>query len=182
MYPVLRFVVLSVRYSSSTEFMDVLDLIDTRKFYKVFYVGCGSSSISINDRVFVLDAGDIIFQRPGDRLSFQLISETGNAYLCLIHTEYLWTHSGYLLDLFRHFPLYLFHRAVISLDSMQSEIVRACFEAMIIEQKSGNPDKKQVTVLQLQMILLQIQRAGRERTDLFYKSFSFYFPCLCFYS
>ena len=160
MYPVLTFAVLAVSYSPNTEFMDAIDVIDTRNFYKVFYVTSGSSAISINDRLFVLNAGDIIFQRPGDRLTFQ-ISETGNAYLCLIHTEYLSTESTYLLDLFRHFPLNMFHRAIIALDGEQSEIVRLSFESIIIEQQSSNPGKKQATVLHLQMIMLQIQRAIR---------------------
>jgi len=165
MYPVIMFVAVPVHYSTHAQFMDVIKLIDTRKFYKVFYVTSGSSTISINDRHLILDAGDIIFQRPGDRLSFQ-VCEKGNAYVCLVHTEYLSTDSIYLLDLFRHFPFYLVHGTVISLDSKQSETVSLSFESIIAEQKSRNPDKKQATVLHLQMILLQIQRAGQKRNSI----------------
>lgn len=161
MYPVVNFIVFPVRYSPLIDFMDDIDLIDTRKFYKIYYVTSGQSTTTINDRVFVQSAGDIIFNRPGDRLTFQ-ISETGNAYLCLVHTEYLSTDSAYLLDLFRHFPMYLFHRRIIALDSQQSEIVRLSFESIVIEQKSKNPDKKQAILLHLQMILLQIKRAARK--------------------
>ena len=162
MFPVVTFAVLPVRYSPHNEFMRGMNLIDTRKFYKLYFVSSGSSAICINNRLFVLDAGDIIFQSPGDRLSFQT-SENGNAYLCLVHTDYLSSDSIYLLDLFRHFPLFLVHGAVIALDSMQSEISRLAFESIIAEQESRNPDKKQATLLHLQMILLQIQRAGRKR-------------------
>jgi hypothetical protein len=160
MYPVVTFAVVPVRYSPLAEFMDITELVDTRKFYKIYYVTSGSSEITINDRLFMLGAGDIIFYRPGDRLTFQ-ISETGTAYLCLVHTEYLSTDSNYLLDLFRHFPLQLFHRAIIALDHQQSEITRLSFESIIMEQKSNNPDKKQATLLHLQLILLQIKRATR---------------------
>jgi AraC family transcriptional activator of pobA len=160
MYPVVPFAVLPVRYSLFTEFMGVMDLIDTRKFYKVYFVASGPSIISINDRLFVLEAGDIIFYRPGDQFTFE-IGKMGNAFLCLVHTEYLSGDSAYLLDLFRHFPLYPFHRAIIALDSKQAEIVRHSFESIIVEQKSKNADKKYATLLYLQMILLQIRRAGR---------------------
>ena len=133
-FPLMTFFVLPVRNSS------VIELMDTRGFYKVFYVTSGSSGISINERFVMLDAGDILFLYPGDRFSFQ-VSKKGKAYLCLIHTEYLSTDSPYLLDLFTHFAFGIFHRAVIALDSRQSGIVRLCFENMIDEQKSENPDK-----------------------------------------
>lgn len=96
-----------------------------------------------------------------DHLAFQA-SAIGNVYLCLVHTEYLLADSIYLLDLFRHFPLYLVHGVVITLNSKQSEIVRHSFESIFAEQESNNLDKKQATLLHLQMILLQIQRAIRK--------------------
>lgn len=154
-YPLTTFLVLPVRDSS------VIEITDARGFYKVFYVTSGSSGISINDRFIMLDAGDILFLYPGDRFLFQ-VGKNSKAYLCLIHTEYLSTDSTYLLDLFTHFAFGIFHRSVIALDSRQSDIVRLCFETMIDENESENPDKKQATVLNLQMILLQIQRAGRK--------------------
>lgn len=161
MTPVKTFIVALVQHARSNQFRNDPDTMDTRKFYKICYVHAGSIIISINGRHLVLCAGNIIFLRPGDQLSIEQLNNA-NAYLCLVQSVYLSSHSGYLADLFSHFPLRLFYRKTIKLNSKQSSIVKLSFDMMLLEQKGKNYDQKHATAIHLQMIMLQIQRAARE--------------------
>ena len=144
------------------EFSDAIESVDTIKYYKLVYASVGSISIQINWRHTVLSAGHIVLLRPGDHLSFQR-REMCCGYLCLVHPEYLSTDSEYILDLFEHFPLNSIRQSATTLDSKQSAVVDFSFRNIITEHKSNNVDKKQATILHLQMILLQIQRAAGRR-------------------
>jgi AraC family transcriptional activator of pobA len=54
-------------------------------------------------------------------------------------------------------------KAVIQLTEKQSATINGYFETMFREDRGGSDDKKQAIMLQLQMLLLESQRAGKNR-------------------
>lgn len=160
--------VLPIYHSSIIKCLVDQELIDTSKFYKLFYIISGTITVSLKDRRFIVSAGSIVVKQPGDHLKFYGTQEA-EGYFCLFNFDYLMKSSLYLMDVMLFFPFYV-SPMHINLSVTQSEIVRNCFDKIINEEREGLSDKKQATLLHLQMIMLQCRRASKSyaRNDLFY--------------
>ncbi|TDO20747.1 AraC family transcriptional regulator [Pedobacter duraquae] len=131
-----------------------------REFYKIFHATAGTGILTVGLHQYLIGAGDIAFIHPDEIISWQTTSEESDGHFCLIHPDYF-DQASYLLQLFKQYPFFKAARAVVQLSDDQSTRVNACFEIILQEADSTHEDKKQAIFLQLQMLLLEVQRAGK---------------------
>ncbi len=136
-----------------------------RQFYKIFHMTAGTGVLTIGLHQYVLGPKDIAFLDPHEIMSWQTTSEYTAGHFCLIHPKYFEYEADHVLQLFRQYPYFKPSKAVIQLTDEQSTTINQYFERMLREERSENEDKKQAILLHLQMLLLEAQRAGKNRTD-----------------
>lgn len=134
--------------------------LNRRQFYKIFHMSSGTGILSIGLHQYQMNAGEIAFLHPDGIMSWQTTSEATGGHFCLIHPDYL-EHDPQLLQLFRNYPYFVPSRAVVQLSSGQSLKINDHFTTMAIEENGQEEDKKEAILLQLQMILLEARRAGK---------------------
>jgi AraC-like DNA-binding protein len=136
-----------------------------RQFYKLMHVTGGTGTLTIGLHQYSLGPGMIAFIHPDDIISWQQSNgDNSGGHFCLIHPDYF-ENTAHLLQLFRSYPYFQAAKAVIQLTATQSEKINQYFEAMLLEQEGPNEDKKQAIFLQLQLIFLEAQRAGKVLAD-----------------
>jgi len=135
-----------------------------RQFFKIFHMTSGTGILTIGLHQYNLHAGDIVFLHPDEIISWQTTSAETGGHFCLIHPRYL-EEAAHILHLFRNYPYFKAAMAVIQLTESQSARVNQYFESILAEEEGRNEDKKQAILLHLQLILLEAQRAGKNRAD-----------------
>lgn len=134
-----------------------------RKFYKIFHMTSGTGILTIGLHRYEMGANEIAFLHPDEIMSWQTTSQETGGYFCLIHPEYFGVDAEHVLQLFRQYPNFETDKAVIQLTEEQSARISGYFEAMYLEDRGQRDDKKQALLLNLQMLLLESQRAGKNR-------------------
>lgn len=143
----------------------VVDYIspNRRQFYKIFHMTSGTGVLTVGLNQYVMGPQEIAFLHPDEMMSWQTTSEETSGHFCLIHPSYFGQEANHVLQLLRQFPFFRPEKAVIQLTAGQSYTIDRCFARMLEEDRSENEDKKQAIVLHLQMILLEAQRAGKNK-------------------
>jgi AraC family transcriptional activator of pobA len=135
-----------------------------RKFYKIFHMTSGSGILTIGLHKYEMGPHEIAFLHPDEIMSWQTTSEETGGHFCLIHPNYFGREADHVLQLLRQYPNFETDKAVVQLTAEQSALINGYFKSMHSEDRGDNEDKKQAILLQLQMLLLESQRAGKNRT------------------
>jgi len=143
----------------------VVDYIspNRRQFYKIFHMTSGTGVLTIGLNQYTMGPGEIAFLHPDEIMSWQTTSKETGGHFCLIHPSYFTYETEHVLQLLRQYPFFRPEKAVIQLTESQSHAIDGYFANMLAEDRGGNEDKKQATVLHLQMLLLEAQRAGKNK-------------------
>jgi AraC-like DNA-binding protein len=134
-----------------------------RKFYKIFHMTSGTGILTIGLHRYEMGPDEIAFLHPDEIMSWQTTSEETGGHFCLIHPAYFDRDADHVLQLFRQYPNFATDKAVVQLTVQQSATINGYFETMLREDRGDNEDKKQAILLQLQLLLLESQRAGKNR-------------------
>jgi AraC family transcriptional regulator, transcriptional activator of pobA len=133
-----------------------------RQFYKIFHMTAGTGVLTIGLHRYEMGPNEIAFLHPDEIMSWQTTSEETGGHFCLIHPNYFGHEADHVLQLFRQYPNFQTDKAVIQLTEAQSAAIDAHFKAMYDEDRGDHEDKKQAILLQLQMLLLESRRAGKD--------------------
>lgn len=134
-----------------------------RKFYKIFHMTAGTGILTIGLNRYEMGPNEIAFLHPDEIMSWQTTSKETGGHFCLIHPSFFEHEADHVLQLFRQYPYFIPDRAVVQLTKEQSAIIDGYFATMLAEERGHNEDKKQAILLQLQMLLLESRRAGKNR-------------------
>ncbi|WP_432713678.1 helix-turn-helix domain-containing protein [Pedobacter sp.] len=134
-----------------------------RQFYKIFHMTSGTGILTIGLHKYEMGPNEIAFLHPDEIMSWQTTSEETGGHFCLIHPGYFGKEADHVLQLFRQYPNFITNKAVVELTKGQSTTINNIFEGMYIEDRGQNEDKKQAILLNLQLLLLESQRAGKNR-------------------
>lgn len=132
-----------------------------RDFYKIFHMTSGTGVLTVGLHRYEMSPNDIAFLHPDEIMSWQTTSEETGGHFCLIHPKYFDHDAEHVLQLLKNCQYFKAPNAVIHLTDSQSTTVNQHFENMLKEARSDNDDKKQALLLHLQMMLIEVQRAGR---------------------
>jgi len=132
-----------------------------RHFYKIFHMTGGTGVLTIGLHRYEMRPGEIAFLHPDEIMSWQTTSAETAGHFCLIHPAYFGKDSEHVLSLFRQYPFFETDKAVVQLTEAQSTTINSCFEEMYREYRGEKEDKKQAILLQLQLLLLEARRAGK---------------------
>ncbi|KQS28350.1 AraC family transcriptional regulator [Dyadobacter sp. Leaf189] len=134
-----------------------------RKFYKIFHMTSGTGVLTIGLHRYEMGPNEIAFLHPDEIMSWQTTSSETGGHFCLIHPGYFGREADHVLQLFRQYPYFASDKAVIQLTDEQSDRIDGYFKTMLREERGSSEDKKQAILLHLQMLLLESQRAGKNR-------------------
>jgi AraC family transcriptional regulator, transcriptional activator of pobA len=134
-----------------------------RKFYKIFHLTSGTGVLTVGLHRYEMGPDEIGFLHPDEIVSWQTTSGETGGHFCLIHPEYFGHDAAHVLQLFKQYPFFTPDKAVMQLTSGQSKMIDGYFATMLREDRGDNDDKKQAILLQLQMLLLEARRAGKNR-------------------
>ncbi|WP_276090611.1 AraC family transcriptional regulator [Pedobacter sp. JY14-1] len=134
-----------------------------RKFYKIFHMTRGTGVLTIGLHRYEMGPNEIAFLHPDEIMSWQTTSSDTGGHFCLVHPEYFGHDADHVLQLFRQFPNFETDKAVVQLTDTQSQQINNYFETMYREDRGNSEDKKQAILLQLQLLLLESKRAGKNR-------------------
>jgi AraC family transcriptional activator of pobA len=132
-----------------------------RKFYKIFHMTSDTGILTIGLHRYEMGPNEIAFLHPDEIMSWQTTSKETGGHFCLIHPEYFGLEADHVLQLLRQYPSFETDKAVIQLTKEQSGHINSYFETMHREDRGGSDDKKQAILLNLQLLLLECQRAGK---------------------
>jgi AraC family transcriptional activator of pobA len=135
-----------------------------RQFFKIFHITSGTGILTVGLHQYALNPGDIAFLHPDEIMSWQTTSKDTGGHFCLIHPKYF-DHDDHILVLFRLYPYFTPSKAVIQLTEIQSAKIDRLFYSILQEEEGNDPDKKEAILLQLQMILLEAKRSGKNLAD-----------------
>lgn len=141
----------------------IIDYIspNRRDFYKIFHMTSGTGILTIGLHQYEMGPNEIAFLHPNEIMSWQTTSEETGGHFCLVNSKYFEFEGDHVLQLLRHFPHLDSSKAVVQLNEDQSKAIDGFFSTMHQEHLGENDDKKQAILINLQMILLEIQRAGK---------------------
>lgn len=141
----------------------IIDYIspNRRDFYKIFHMTSGAGMLTVGLHRFEVGPGDIAFLHPDEIMSWHTTSEGTGGHFCLIHPKYFDRDAEHVLQLLRNCPYFKPANAVVHLTDEQSTTVNHHFENILREARSENEDKKLALLLYLQMMLVEVQRAGK---------------------
>ncbi|WP_211220690.1 helix-turn-helix domain-containing protein [Dyadobacter beijingensis] len=137
-----------------------------RKFYKIFHMTAGTGGLTIGLHRYEMGPDEIAFLHPDEIMSWQTTSAETGGHFCLIHPDYFGHEADHVLQLFRQYPYFQPDKAVIRLEPEQSARINGFFGTMFREDRGYHDDKKQAIMLQLQMLLLESRRAGKNRAEM----------------
>ncbi|WP_232074044.1 helix-turn-helix domain-containing protein [Spirosoma aureum] len=126
----------------------------------------GTGILTIGLHRYEMGPDEIAFVHPDEIMSWQTTSEETGGHFCLIHPDYFGHDSEHVLQLLRQYPYFHADKAVIQLQDSQSSVIDGCFAAMLKEERGNDDDKKQAILLQLQLLLLESKRAGKNRIEM----------------
>jgi len=132
-----------------------------RQFYKIFHMTAGTGILTIGLHKYEMGPDQIAFLHPDEIMSWQTTSDETGGHFCLVHPSYFDRDAEHVLNLLRQYPFFETDKAVIQLTQAQSLAINGYYEHMYREDRGNNEDKKQAILLQLQLLLLESQRAGK---------------------
>jgi AraC family transcriptional activator of pobA len=130
-------------------------------FYKMLHLTSGGGIFMLGVQIYLLNPGDVIFLNPGESFTWQISNET-NGHLCLIHPNYFEPDAKHIVKLINDYKLRETSGAVIQLRETQSLTINEHFKMIIQENENDLKDKRESILINLQMILLEIQRAVKK--------------------
>ncbi len=136
-----------------------------RNFYKLMHVTEGTGTLTIGLYQYQLGPGMIAFIHPDEIISWHSAGPNAEGHFCLIHPNFF-DDTAHMVHLFRTYPYFQAKKAVIQLDANQSAKMHQYFDSVAEEDYGDKNDKKQAIFLQLQLILLEAQRAGKALADM----------------
>lgn len=132
-----------------------------RDFYKIFHMTSGTGVLTVGLHHFEVGPGDIAFLHPDEIMSWHTTSEGTGGHFCLIHPKYFDRDAEHVHQLLKNCQYFKAPNAVVHLTPEQSTAVNQHFENILKENRANNEDKKQALLLYLQMMLVEVQRAGK---------------------
>lgn len=132
-----------------------------RDFYKIFHMTSGTGVLTVGLHRFEVGPGDIAFLHPDEIMSWHTTSEETGGHFCLIHPKYFERDAEHVLQLLKNCQYFKAENAVVRLTPEQSTVVNQHFGNILKEFRSDHEDKKQALLLYLQMMLVEVQRAGK---------------------
>lgn len=132
-----------------------------RNFYKIFHMTSGAGELTVGLNRYEVGPNDIAFLHPDEIMSWHTTSEGTGGHFCLIHPKYFDHDAEHVHQMFKNCPYFRPPNAVVHLTPEQSTTVNQHFENILKEARSDNEDKKQALLLYLQMMLVEVQRAGK---------------------
>jgi len=144
----------------------IIDYIspNRRDFYKIFHMTSGTGVLTVGLHHYEVGPGDIAFLHPDEIMSWHTTSEGTGGHFCLIHPKYFDHDAEHVYQLLKNCPYFKAPNAVVHLTPEQSANVNQHFENMLKEARTDHADKKQALLLYLQMMLVEVQRAGKNMT------------------
>jgi AraC family transcriptional activator of pobA len=141
----------------------VVDYIspNRRDFFKIFHMTSGTGVLTVGLHQFEMGPRSIAFLHPDEIMSWRTTSAETGGHFCLIHPKYFDHDAEHVRQLFKNFPFFKPHQAVVELTAQQSQTIDHYFKNMLEEDRQHNEDKKQAILIHLQMIFIETQRAGR---------------------
>lgn len=141
----------------------IIDYIspNRRDFYKIFHMTSGTGVLTVGLHRYEVGPGDIAFLHPDEIMSWHTTSPGTGGHFCLIHPRYFDHDAEHVHQLLKNCPYFKAPNAVVHLTDEQSTTVNRHFENILKEARSDNDDKKQALLLYLQMMLVEVQRAGK---------------------
>ena len=145
----------------------IIDYIspNRRDFYKIFHMTSGTGVLTVGLHRYEVGPGDIAFLHPDEIMSWHTTSPGTGGHFCLIHPRYFDHDAEHVHQLLKNCPYFKAPNAVVRLTDEQSTAVNQHFENILKEARSDNDDKKQALLLYLQMMLVEVQRAGKNMTN-----------------
>lgn len=134
-----------------------------RKFYKIFHMISGTGILTVGLHQYEMGPNEIGFLHPDEIVSWQTTSKETGGHFCLIHPDFFGRDAEHVLQWLRQFPYFSPDKAVVQLQEDQSAAINGYFSTMLREAQSDSEDNKQAIMLQLQLLLLESQRAGKNR-------------------
>jgi len=134
-----------------------------RKFYKIFHMTSGTGILTVGLHQYEMGPNEIGFLHPDEIVSWQTTSKETGGHFCLIHPDFFGRDAEHVLQWLRQFPYFSPDKAVVQLQEDQSAAINGYFSTMLREAQSDSEDNKQAIMLQLQLLLLESQRAGKNR-------------------
>ena len=134
-----------------------------RKFYKIFHMTSGTGILTVGLHQYEMGRNEIGFLHPDEIVSWQTTSKETGGHFCLIHPDFFGRDAEHVLQWLKQFPYFLPDKAVVQLQEDQSAAINGYFATMLREAQSDSDDSKQAIMLQLQLLLLESQRAGKNR-------------------
>jgi AraC-like DNA-binding protein len=132
-----------------------------RDFYKIFHMTSGTGVLTVGLHQYEVGPGDIAFIHPDEIMSWRTTSDGTGGHFCLIHPKYFDHDAQHVHQLMKNCQYFKAPNAVVHLTADQSTAINHHFENILKEAQSDNEDKKQALLLYLQMILVEVQRAGK---------------------
>lgn len=132
-----------------------------RDFYKIFHMTSGTGVLTVGLHRYEMGPREIAFLHPDEIMSWQTTSDETGGHFCLIHPKYFDHDAEHVLQLFKNCQYFKPQNAVVHLTESQSSTVNQHFENMLKEARTDNEDKKQALLLYLQMMFVEVQRAGK---------------------
>lgn len=136
-----------------------------RKFYKIFHMTSGTGILTVGLHRYEMGPNEIGFLHPDEIVSWQTTSKETGGHFCLIHPDFFGRDAEHVMQSLKQFPYFQPDKAVIQLQADQSAVINSCFATMLREAQSDNEDNRQAILLQLQLVLLESQRAGKNRVQ-----------------
>ncbi len=133
-----------------------------RDFYKIFHMTSGTGVLTVGLHRYEVGPGDIAFLHPDEIMSWHTTSEGTGGHFCLIHPKYFDHDAEHVHQLLKNCQYFKAPNAVVHLTPDQSTAVNQHFENILKEARTDNEDKKQALLLYLQMMLVEVQRAGKK--------------------
>lgn len=131
-------------------------------FYKMFHVTSGKGLLIAGDHNYLLTAGDVAFVQPDETISWSTLSINLEGHFCFVHPGFF-KHANHVLEMFLSFTQNQSEQMIVPMNHIQSANLHQSFELMYQESVGNYEDKKQAILIHLQMILLKIRRAGKNR-------------------
>lgn len=136
-----------------------------RAYYKIFIVMEGSGTLHVGLHRYDVIPGDIVFLHPDQVMSWQIVEGEPEGHSCMIHPTYF-DEYPHLIQFFKSYPFFHPAKAVVHLSAEDAVKINARFHDILKEERSNEKDKKQMLLLHLQMIMMEVQRIGKTSTDL----------------
>jgi len=135
-----------------------------RAYYKIFIVMEGSGILQVGLHRYDVVPGDIVFLHPDQVMSWQIVEGEPEGHSCMIHPAYF-NEFAHVLSFFKNYPFFNPAQSVVHLNSENAIKINTQFHHILEEERSDKLNKKEMLLLHLQMIMIEVQRIGKTSNE-----------------